>query len=251
MRGDSLTAGYENLPEENARTFVDGWFRTGDEGFLDPDGYLFITGRIKEIINRGGEKIAPREVDEVLLTHPAIAEAATFALPHASLGEDVAAVVVFRPGMTVSKAELIGFVSKRLAYFKVPRSIYFVESLPKGAGGKLQRNMLAQRLNDAVAVPPAEASPPAAAATPVAKTIAAMWAKALKVPDVGIHADFFDLGGDSLKAAGVINELQRDWGATVYVTAIFDAPTVSQFEEYSTILSGTCRQDAWPLLEPR
>jgi hypothetical protein len=232
VRGDSLTAGYENLPEENARSFVDGWFRTGDEGFLDPDGYLFITGRIKEIINRGGEKIAPREVDEVLLSHPAIAEAATFSLAHAALGEDVAAAVVFRPGMTASKAELIGFVSQRLAYFKVPRSIHFVESLPKGAGGKLQRNLLAQRLNDAVAVPPAEASPPTAAATPVAKTIAAMWAKALKVPDVGIHADFFDLGGDSLKAASVINELQRDWGATVYVTAIFDAPTVSQFEEY-------------------
>jgi acyl-CoA synthetase (AMP-forming)/AMP-acid ligase II len=232
VRGASLTAGYENLREENARTFVDGWFRTGDEGHLDADGYLFITGRIKEIINRGGEKIAPREVDEVLLTHPAVAEAATFAVPHASLGEDVAAAVVVRPGMTASKQELIAFLSTRLAYFKVPRSIHFVESLPKGAGGKLQRNVLAQRLSAAVSSTPAEATSGESASTPTAKTIAAMWAKALNVAAVGLHGDFFDLGGDSLKAASVINELQRSWGATVYVTAIFDAPTVSQFESY-------------------
>ena len=232
VRGDSLTAGYENLPEENARTFVGGWFRTGDEGYLDADGYLFITGRIKEIINRGGEKISPREVDEVLLTHPAIAEAATFAVPHASLGEDVAAAVVVRPGVTTSKQELIAFVSARLAYFKVPRLIHFVDVLPKGPGGKLQRNALAQRVSATVVVPPAEAPPVGLASTPVAKTIAAMWAKVLNVAAVGLHADFFDLGGDSLKAASVINELQHKWGATVYVTAIFDAPTVSQFEGY-------------------
>ena len=232
VRGDSLTVGYDNLPEENARSFVEGWFRTGDEGYLDADGYLFITGRIKEIINRGGEKIAPREVDEVLLTHPAIAEAATFSVAHALLGEDVAAAVVFRPGMTASKTELIGFASKHLAYFKVPRSIHFVESLPKGAGGKLQRNALAQRVSATLVVPPAEAPPVVLASTPVAKTIAAMWAKVLNVAAVDLHADFFDLGGDSLKAASVINELQHKWGATVYVTAIFDAPTVSQFEEY-------------------
>ena len=232
VRGASLTAGYENLPEENSQTFVGGWFRTGDEGYFDADGYLFITGRLKEIINRGGEKIAPRQVDEVLLTHPAVAEAATFGVPHPSLGEDVAAAVVVRPGMTASKQDLIGFLSTRLAYFKVPRSIHFVDSLPKGAGGKLQRNVLAQRLGAAVAATPAEVLPGESASTPVAKTIAAMWAKALNVSAVGLHADFFDLGGDSLKAASVINELQRNWGATVYVTAIFDAPTVLQFESY-------------------
>jgi len=232
VRGDSLTSGYENVPEENARAFDGGWFRTGDEGYLDADGYLFITGRIKEMINRGGEKIAPREVDEVLLTYPAIAEAATFAVPHASLGEEVAAAVVLKPGMTLSKLELIGFLSARLAYFKVPRLIHFVDSLPKGPSGKLQRNALAQGLGATAAEAVSEAPPMELASTPVAKTIAAMWAKALNRGEIGIHSDFFDLGGDSLKAASVINELQRAWGATVYVTAIFDAPTVAQFESY-------------------
>jgi acyl-CoA synthetase (AMP-forming)/AMP-acid ligase II len=232
VRGDSLTAGYENAPEENARAFAGGWFRTGDEGYLDADGYLFIKGRIKEIINRGGEKVAPREIDEVLLTHPAIAEAATFAVSHASLGEDVAAAIVLKPGATVTKKELIGFTSARLAYFKVPRLIHFVDVLPKGPGGKLQRNALAQRLGAPVAEATFEAPPVEIAATPVAKAVAAMWAKALNVAEVGIHGDFFDLGGDSLKAASIINELQRVWGATVYVTAIFDAPTVAQFESY-------------------
>ncbi len=232
VRGANLTAGYENAPEENARAFAGGWFRTGDEGYLDADGYLFIEGRIKEIINRGGEKVAPREIDEVLLTHPAIAEAATFAVSHASLGEDVAAAIVLKPGATVSKQELLSFASARLAYFKVPRLIHFVDTLPKGPGGKLQRNALAQRLGATVAEAGPEVSSVEVAKTPIAKAIAAMWAKALNLAEVGIHSDFFDLGGDSLKAASVINELQRVWGATVYVTAIFDAPTVSQFESY-------------------
>jgi len=232
VRGASLTAGYEDIAEENARAFIGGWFRTGDEGYLDADGYLFITGRIKEIINRGGEKIAPREIDEILLTHPAIAEAASFAVPHPSLGEEVAAAIVLQPGETVGKQELIAFLSARLAYFKVPRLIHFIDGLPKGPGGKLLRNALAHRLGATVAEAALEAPPVELASTPVGKTVAAMWAKALNLNEVGIHSDFFDLGGDSLKAASVINELQRDWGATVYVTAIFDAPTVAQFESY-------------------
>jgi acyl-CoA synthetase (AMP-forming)/AMP-acid ligase II len=146
IRGPGVTAGYENNPQANASAFVDGWFRTGDQGALDADGYLSITGRLKEIINRGGEKISPREVDEVLMDHPAVAQAVTFALPHASLGEDVGAAVVLYAGERVSERELRSYAGSRLADFKVPRHIVFVDEIPKGATGKLQRIGLAARL---------------------------------------------------------------------------------------------------------
>jgi len=146
IRGPGVTAGYENNPQANASAFVDGWFRTGDQGVIDGDGYLCITGRLKEIINRGGEKISPREVDEVLMDHPAVAQAVTFGLPHPGLGEDVGAAIVLHPGQTLSERELRGFAASRLAEFKVPRRIVFVEEIPKGATGKLQRIGLAVRL---------------------------------------------------------------------------------------------------------
>ncbi len=153
IRGPGVTAGYENNPQANAAAFVDGWFRTGDQGVLDGDRRLSITGRLKEIINRGGEKIAPREVDEVLLDHLAVAQAVTFALPHASLGEDVGAAVVLHAGEAVSERELRRFAGSRLADFKVPRKIVFVDEIPKGATGKLQRIGLAARLGLDPAVP--------------------------------------------------------------------------------------------------
>ena len=146
IRGPGVTAGYENNPQANAGAFVDGWFRTGDQGVIDGDGYLSINGRLKEIINRGGEKISPREVDEVLMDHPAVAQVVTFALPHDSLGEDVGAAVVLHAGETTSERELRGFVGSRLADFKVPRRIVFVDEIPKGPTGKLQRIGLAARL---------------------------------------------------------------------------------------------------------
>lgn len=146
IRGDNVTLGYENNPQANADAFIDGWFRTGDQGSIDADGYLSITGRLKEIINRGGEKISPREVDEVLMDHPAVAQVVTFAMPHAKLGEDVAAVVVCKPGTQVQERELRDFAGKRLAEFKVPRKILFMDEIPKGATGKLQRIGLAAKL---------------------------------------------------------------------------------------------------------
>ncbi|PON10874.1 AMP-dependent synthetase, partial [Candidatus Entotheonella serta] len=119
--------------------FIQGWFRTGDEGFLDADGYLFITGRLKEMINRGGEKVTPLEVDDVLLSHPAVAQALTFAVPHPRLGEDVAAVVVLNPDMEVAERDLRQFVFERLAPLKVPQQMLIVDEIPKSPIGKLQR----------------------------------------------------------------------------------------------------------------
>lgn len=144
--GPNVTRGYVNHPEANAKAFTSGWFRTGDQGSIDNDGYLHLTGRLKEIINRGGEKISPLEIDSVLMDHPAVAQVVTFALPHEKLGEDVAAAIVLREGHTATEREIKEFAASRLADFKVPRRVVFVDEIPKGATGKLQRIGLSERL---------------------------------------------------------------------------------------------------------
>ncbi|MGA8262407.1 MAG: AMP-binding protein [Arenicellales bacterium] len=146
VRGPTVFTGYENDPEANRESFHDGWFRTGDFGFLDEEGYLTLTGRATEIINRGGEKVSPSEVDAALLEHPGVAEAATFPIPHATLGEEVAAAVKLRAEGAVSERELQRFLLQRLVPFKVPRRIVFVAELPKGPTGKPLRQTLAERL---------------------------------------------------------------------------------------------------------
>ncbi|MGE0004266.1 MAG: acyl--CoA ligase [Parvibaculaceae bacterium] len=146
IRGPNVTLGYENNPKANAEAFAHGWFHTGDQGTMDAQGYVRITGRLKEIINRGGEKISPREVDEVLMDHPAVQQVVTFAMPHDKLGEDVAAAVVLREGRTASESELRDFAAGRLAQFKVPRKLVFLDEIPKGATGKLQRIGMAEKL---------------------------------------------------------------------------------------------------------
>jgi acyl-CoA synthetase (AMP-forming)/AMP-acid ligase II len=146
IRGRNVFSGYEANPTANAEAFTDGWFRTGDQGFQDAGGYLTISGRLKEIINRGGEKVSPREVDEILLDHPAVAQAVTFAMPHEKLGEDVAAAIVTEDGQEVTEREVRDFAAKSLADFKVPRKVVFLDEIPKGATGKVQRIGLAEKL---------------------------------------------------------------------------------------------------------
>jgi oxalate---CoA ligase len=146
IRGRNVTAGYEANPTANASAFTNGWFRTGDQGVLDAEGYLRLTGRLKEQINRGGEKFSPLEVDEVLMDHPAVAQCLTFGVPHAKLGEEVGVAVVLRPGQAAKDTELRAFCAERLAHFKVPRRIVILDEIPKGATGKLQRIGLAEKL---------------------------------------------------------------------------------------------------------
>ncbi len=146
IRGPNVTKGYENNPDANEGAYTGGWFRTGDQGMMDSDGYLTITGRLKEIINRGGEKISPPEVDNILMDHPAIAQVVTFAMPHKSLGEEVAAAAVLREGMEATEQEIREFAATRLADFKVPRKVLILDEIPKGATGKLQRIGLAEKL---------------------------------------------------------------------------------------------------------
>jgi acyl-CoA synthetase (AMP-forming)/AMP-acid ligase II len=146
IRGANMMPGYQNNPEANDISFANGWFRTGDQGVLDGEGYLRLTGRLKEIINRGGEKLSPREVDEVILDHPAVAQVVTFAVPHEKLGEDVAAAIVLHDNASVTEKDIRNFAAERIADFKVPRKIVFLDEIPKGATGKLQRIGLAEKL---------------------------------------------------------------------------------------------------------
>jgi acyl-CoA synthetase (AMP-forming)/AMP-acid ligase II len=146
VRGPSIMAGYDEDPLATAAGFAGDWFKTGDLGLFDEEGYLFLVGRVREMINRGGEKIAPREIDEVLLQHPAVAEAATFAVPHTKLGEDVASAVVLRPGAVAEAKDIRQFAIGRIADFKIPRQVLIVGEIPKGPTGKLQRIGLAAKL---------------------------------------------------------------------------------------------------------
>src|SRR4029077_361568 len=141
FQGSNVITGYENNPEANASSFSSGWFRTGDQGFLDANGYLTLVARIKELINRGGEKISPREIDEVLLAHPAVAEAVCFGVAHPSWGEEVAAAVVLREPASV--ADLLAHCKQRLADFKCPKQIHVTEAIPRTATGKIQRRLVA------------------------------------------------------------------------------------------------------------
>jgi acyl-CoA synthetase (AMP-forming)/AMP-acid ligase II len=144
IRGPNVMDGYVNNPEANAEAFHEGWFRTGDQGRLSADGYLTLTGRLKEMINRGGEKIAPREIDDVLLQHPAVGEAVAFGTPHPTWGEEVAAAVVLKG--EVGEKELLAFARERLADHKVPRRLFIVERIPRTATGKIQRRVVAEEL---------------------------------------------------------------------------------------------------------
>jgi acyl-CoA synthetase (AMP-forming)/AMP-acid ligase II len=148
--GPTVISGYLNAPDLNQAAFVNGWFRTGDIGSIDEDGFLTLHGRVKEIINRGAEKVSPVEIDDALMRHGDVAEAAAFAVSHPRLGEDVAAAVVLRPGATVTPAELRKFLSTQLAWFKIPRRITIVIALPKGATGKIQRRRLRELASSAM-----------------------------------------------------------------------------------------------------
>lgn len=227
IKGANVTQGYENNPKANAEAFTKNWFRTGDLGYLDGDGYLFLKGRIKEIINRAGEKISPREVDEVLLEHPAVAQALTFAAPHTLLGEDVAAAIVLKEGTTASELEIKEFAAKKLADFKVPRVVLFLDEIPKGPTGKLQRIGLAEKLGLTASNPIAEAVEYAPPQTTNEMKLAEIWSQVLGVEKVGIHDKFFQLGGDSILAAQIVNRVRESMQVELSFLIFFQQPTIA------------------------
>ena len=215
-------SGYENDAQANAKAFIDGWFRTGDQGRFDDEGYLYVTGRIKDTINRGGEKISPREIDEALLEHDDVREAAAFAMPHPTLGQDVAAAIVLRDGATADEPALRCYLLDRLDHSKVPSSIVFVDAIPTEATGKIQRAGLFGRLQHLMA------KPVRAPSTETEKSLEAIFRSVLDCDGVGADDNFFALGGDSLKAAQVISRILAQHGVDLTIPTLFTHGTIAQ-----------------------
>ncbi len=226
IRGPNVTPGYENNPDANLSAFTNNWFHTGDLGKMDEDGYLFISGRIKEMINRGGEKIAPREVDEVFLSHPEVAQAVSFAVPHPSLGEDLATALTLIPGASITDLELRAYAFDRLPDFKVPSRVIILEKIPKGPTGKLQRIGLAEKLASRMSVDYK------AARNSTEAKLTRVWEKVLGIEKVGIYDNFFYIGGDSLSAILVVVEIQELFSIELSTNFIFKYPTVAELAEY-------------------
>ena len=235
VRGDAVTDGYDNDAAANDIAFRDDWFRTGDEGHLDDDGYLFLTGRIKDMINRGGQKVPPAEVDDALMAHPHIATAAAFPIPHATLGEEVAAAVVLDKGATLTADTLKDFLAQHLTPYKIPRRIVFVDALPKTASGKIRRTGLAAELgldgSPGLAVQQSSATtaddnnrPPSL----LEAQLQEVWAAALGRESVGLHDDYFDLGGDSLQAVELFLRIEEVLDRHLPRSVLIEAGTVAE-----------------------
>ena len=228
VRGATVFGGYENDPAANKRIFRGEWYRTGDQGVIDSDGYIKLLGRLDEVINRGGEKIAPREIDDALLAHEAVAEAVTFPVPHPTLNQEIAAAVVPRAGAKVTGHELRRFLATRLAPFKIPRVVLCTSELPKGPTGKLGRRDLAAHFDLAPKPPPNMQNEPH---TETQRTLLALWRDALKRQDIGLDDDFFLLGGDSLSAVDLLHSIEQELQYQLPLNILMEAPTVRQLEE--------------------
>ena len=243
VRGPHVLRGYEDDPDANRNAFRGEWFRTGDVGHLDADGYLYVTGRLKEVINRGGFKIPSVEVDAALLLHPGVADAATFGVAHPTLGEDVVSVVVQRANATHAASELRDFLFDRLAAYKVPSRIVAVTAIPKTPLGKVRRSELANAM--AAAMRPSHEPP----RDPHEQTIAALFADVLACEAAGSHDNFFALGGDSLRGAQVVARVNEAFGCNLDVGSLFRRPTVAEFAAEIRAASGN-RDGSAPAIVP-
>jgi acyl-CoA synthetase (AMP-forming)/AMP-acid ligase II len=225
VRGPSVMRGYEDDAEANRLAFREGWFRTGDVGWIDGDGYLFITGRLRELINRGGVKVSPSEVDLAFLQHPAVREAATFAVPHPSLGEDVVTAIALHERGSMSVEALRAYALQQLPPFKVPSSVVLVDELPRNSTGKVSRAALQDRLSDELRADYVEPRNEEEA------LVAAIFAELFERPRVGAFDHYFRLGGDSLRAAQVLARVVDLCGVEMPMQALFESPTVAEFAD--------------------
>ena len=225
IRGDTVTPGYTGGSASSEAAFINGWLRTGDQGRIDEDGYLYLTGRLKELINRGGEKVSPREIDEVLLGHPAVRQAVAFPVPHRQLGEEIGAAVELKTAGAADEGELRRYATEVLPAFKTPRVIRIVDEIPKSVTGKLERSRLAAWLN-ITELDDEAASPYIAPRNEIERRVAALWQRLLGVERVGVRDRFVALGGDSLLAVTMLLEVSDTEGVD---------PPFSRFLEEGTV----------------
>jgi acyl-CoA synthetase (AMP-forming)/AMP-acid ligase II/thioesterase domain-containing protein len=224
VSGPGLMPGYLGESKPVGAGLQDGWLPTGDIGSVDSEGFLTVVGRIKEVINRGGEKISPADVEQALMLHPCVREAAAFGVPHPRLGENVAAAVVLQPDATTTPFELRIFLRSRLAAFKIPQRIDIMTSLPKSHTGKVRRTQLAEAsINREQQIDPPE--------TPLQIRILEVWQRLLQRTDVGVRDDFFEVGGDSLLEIEMLAELESLTGRNISSMILLDAPTIDQLAQ--------------------
>jgi len=227
-RGPTVFDGYWDDPDANAASFIDGWFRTGDLGHFDDDGYLTITGRAKDLINRGGEKFSPVEVEAVLLEHPGVRAACVFAISHPTLGEEVGAAVVPAGDGGVTEQGIQAHARTRLVAFKIPRRVFLCASLPKGGSGKVHRATVAQMCLATLAETGSSSEASAREPSALEAEILTLWNAVLKTRTLELDQDFFLAGGDSLKAADLFARIRLRLGVTLGLRQLFeDAATVS------------------------
>jgi acyl-CoA synthetase (AMP-forming)/AMP-acid ligase II len=225
VRGPLVFEGYFDDAQATAAAFVDGWFRTGDLGRFDEDGYLYLVGRLKDLINRGGEKISPVEIDAAIEVIPGVREAATFAIRHPSLGEEIAAAVVKDGDVALEASDIIDHVRQRMGPLRVPRRIYFVDQLPRTDSGKVRRSELPRLLGldkPGVAAPTESAlEAPGPAFSPLEAALAGLWSTVLQVKSVGANEDFFLLGGDSLRGTRLLTSVKAVFGVDLTIQELF------------------------------
>ncbi|MDP3385821.1 MAG: AMP-binding protein [Eubacteriales bacterium] len=239
IKGPCVFSGYENLPEVNALCFTDGWFHTGDMGYVDEDGYIFITGRIKEMINRGGEKVSPYEVESFLLGHEDIKSVAVFPYPNRYGSEDVGAVVVPKESKTTDLNTLRRYLTGKVPHFKMPSLLYVVDEIPVGQNGKIQRKqlfgLLSSRYPDKAPHTVSDRSagvPPFNGLTETQRFLIGSWQNILNRKNIGLSDNFFEAGGDSLAAAALFSEIENQYGIQVPVNVFFNNSTVAELSDY-------------------
>jgi len=228
IRGASVMSSYDYLSAEvvEEERFIDNWFKTGDQGYFDDEGYLFIVGRTKEIINRGGKKVVPLEVDNICLSHPLVDQAVTFGVPHPTLGEDVVTAIVHHKDAQISDIEVRRYLSMTLADFKIPSQIIFVEEIPKSSTGKVRRNELGLLFKNKLRMN---------FVTPrndIENIISGVWTQILAVEQVGIDDNFFGLGGDSLLLAQVHAKICDLLDLNIPIVDLFEYPNIRALSDY-------------------
>ena len=243
VRGPGVMEGYEGDPEATAAAFINGWYRTGDLGYFDEDGFLYLVGRVKEVINRGGQKVSPGEVEQALLSHAMVEQAAVFAIPDARLGDEVGAAVILRKNSTaeISESDLRAHAASKLASYKIPRRIVFVDELPRNAIGKVQRIGMAEKLG-LTHLQPVTAAPTVSTAhrSDLEQALLTMWSTILNRPpaQIAMEARFADVGGTSLNATQLIFKVREILHIPVTILDFFDAPTIA---DQATVLDNLWR----------